>query len=281
MISPLAILKKHLKARKNRKRICNSILDSHPIVLVYQMGKVASSSVYHSLKKYPQYCHAFHTHILTAEWIKAKATKRSHTLLNPDRRNQNSQDLRRNIIEPGHPAKIITLVRDPFARSISAFFENSASVHKAPAGTVAAMHYLKSAFFAETNLLHPDYWFEKEFNHALKLNIFDYPFNPEQGWSRFSKSPYEVLVLSTDLSDKEKALRVEEFVDIPGFKLERKNTTPPGGRLELYNSFKAHIRFPEKAIEKVLNTQYSRHFFDADKRAALRKRWQENKSSGN
>jgi hypothetical protein len=245
------------------------------------MGKVASSSVYHSLKKYPQYCHAFHTHILTAEGIKAKAIQSPHTLLNPDRRNKRSQDLRRKIIDSGHSTKIVTLVRDPFARSISDFFENSASIAKAPLDRVTAMHYLRSAFFAETNLLYPDYWFKKEFNHALQINIFDYPFSPEQGWLRFSKSPHEVLVLSTDLPDEEKAQQISEFVDIPGFQLKRKNTTPPGGCLELYNLFKAYIRFPEKAIEEVLGTQYSRHFFDVDKRDALRKRWQEKNTSGN
>lgn len=275
MQSPLTILKKYLKIRKGRKYIRRSVSDSRPIVLVYQMGKVASSSIYHSLKKYPQHCHAFHTHILTAERIKAKAAKGSNTLLNPDWRNQRSQDLRLNIIEPGHRTKIITLVRDPFARNISAFFEISASVPKAPSDPVAAIHYLRSAFFAETNLLHPDYWFKEEFNHALQIDIFDYPFNPEQGWLRFSKSPYEVLVLSTDLPDEEKAQQISEFVDVPEFQLKRKNTTPPGGCLELYNSFKAHIRFPKDAIDKVLNTQYCRHFFDEDRRDALRERWQE------
>ena len=274
MPSPLTILKKHLKAWKIRKHIFNSVLDSRPIVLVYQMGKVASSSIYHSLKKYPQHCHTFHTHILTAKRIEAKVAKRSISLFNPDWRIQRSKDLLRNIIEPGHPAKVITLVRDPFARSISSFFEISSSVSKAPLDPVAAMHYLESAFFEETNLLHPDYWFDKEFNHALRLDIFDYPFNPEQGWLRFSKSPYEVLVLSIDLPDKEKAEQISKFVDIPGFEFERKNTSPPGGCFELYNSFKAHIRFPKDAIDKVLNTQYCRHFFDAVRRDALRERWQ-------
>lgn len=274
MPSPVTILKKHLKAWKIQKHITNSSLDSRPIVLVYQMGKVASSSIYHSLKKYPQHFHTFHTHILTAERIEAEVAKRSISLLNPDWRIQRSQDLIRNIIEPGHPAKVITLVRDPFARSISAFFENSASVPKRPPDPVAAMNYLESTFFAEANLVHPDYWFEKEFNHALKLDIFDHPFNPEQGWLRFSKSPYEVLVLSIDLPDEEKAEQISEFVDVPGFQLERKNTSPPGECLELYNSFKAHIRFPKDTIDKVLNTQYCLHFFDAARRDALRERWQ-------
>lgn len=241
------------------------------------MGKVASSSIYHSLKNYPEFCYAFHTHNLNPERIQARNARTPNNILNPDRRNQNSEDLGHHIIEPGHPAKIITLVRDPFARNISAFFENSTSFSAAPSDPNDAMEYLRAAFFEETNLRHPDHWFQEEFNRTLQLDIFAHPYDPEQGWRQFSSAPYDVLVLSTELPDEEKAKRVSEFVGIPGFQLERRNTSPPGGRKELYEAFKAHIRFPEEAVDEVLNTRYAQHFFDAEIREAFRERWQSNR----
>ena len=274
MPNPITILKRHLKIRENRRRIQASATDARPTVIVYQMGKVASSSIYHSLQKYPDACHGFHTHILNPDRIRARDHGNKHPLLNPDKRNRRSHDLSRYIIEPRHPAKIITLVRDPFARNISAFFENSASIAAAPTDQDAAMEYLQKAFLAETNLSHADYWFKEEFNRALGLDIFAHEYDPARGWCRFSSAPYDVLVLDTSLPDEEKSRCISEFVGIPEFQLDRHNTNPPGGRLELYQAFKAYIRLPKSVVDEVLNTCYSEHFFEEKTRQAFREQWQ-------
>jgi len=100
MFNPVSILRQHIKIEKSRRKINSAITSDKPIVLVYQMGKVASSSIYHSLLNYPEFCHVFHTHILSSERIEARHKQKRHSLLNPDKRNLRSKDLLRYIIVP-------------------------------------------------------------------------------------------------------------------------------------------------------------------------------------
>src|ERR1700741_1041287 len=82
----------------------NKSIASHTPIIVYQMGKVASMSVYTSLKEqYPGI--TLHRHeLIPTEWQDA-------TLLN--HANNFHQ-----------PLLIISMMRDPIARNISAFFQN-------------------------------------------------------------------------------------------------------------------------------------------------------------
>lgn len=136
------------------------------------------------------------------------------------------------------------------------------------------MDYLRKAFFKETNLCHADYWFQEEFNRALGLDIFEHDYDSNRGWCHFSSAPYEVLVLDTDLPDEQKSQCISDFIGISGFQIERHNITPPKGRAALYKAFKAETRFPEEMIDQVLNTRYTRHFYNEKAREVFRKKWQ-------
>jgi|SRR5690606_2252081 len=95
-----------------------------PYILIYQMGKVGSSSIYASLKAkgVPK---VFHLHRMNPETTqKMKRTFLEQNLLAQFRTEQLFETIYRKAIQRRKKVKIITLVREPISRNISAFFEN-------------------------------------------------------------------------------------------------------------------------------------------------------------
>ena len=92
-------------------------------VLVYQMGKVASSSVYLSLEKTTDF-DVFHVHRLNPENI-AKVREEHVQRGDSPPNEKKGLYLYENLIRTRKThTKIISLVREPIARNISAFFQN-------------------------------------------------------------------------------------------------------------------------------------------------------------
>jgi hypothetical protein len=91
-------------------------------ILIYQMGKVGSTSISKSLELFG-YSSVFHIHRLNPEHI-------DHVRENFLTRNLEPSSFRigkllyRYIIEKKRHIKVITLIRDPISRNISGFFEN-------------------------------------------------------------------------------------------------------------------------------------------------------------
>jgi hypothetical protein len=238
------------------------------------MGKVASSSIYHSLQQVSHACYPFHVHVLSPEKIRARYEANTNHLLKPNRKNIRSKDLYELIIQPRLPAKIITLVRDPFARNVSAFFENSNLVRQQLKAKSPSVDMLIECFFEETNHTQAEHWFKNEFNRALELNVYSHPYSQETGWARFQSKPYDILILDTALHDSEKAKQIREFLELSDFRLTQHNMTSDGSRNELYKRFKSTIRFPKLLANEILNTDYSKHFFSEAMQNQMRDRWQ-------
>jgi len=272
MLNPLSLLKRHRKIGRQCKRIQESTSGTAPIVLVYQMGKVASSSIYHALRSRDD-CFAFHTHLLSALNRNKRRNHIKDSFWAPDERLRLSDTLAKNIIEPKHPAKVITLVRDPFARNISAFFEN----HPAPRANYKKQSQfvaeLIEVFMRETNHMLPGNWYLNEFNGALGINIFDYPFDSSLKWSRHRLAPYDLLVLRTDLDDVKKDGILSDFLEIKDLKISRTNQTSTKSVNPVYQEFKETIRFPKEIADPLLNSRFTRHFFSAREIETMREKW--------
>lgn len=96
-----------------------------PPVIIISFGKVGSSSVYNTLKKTIPYP-VFHVHQISKEGI----TNSYIEHLNSDRKSIPlhliiSKILRKKLNKYNGPIYLITIVREPISRTISAFFQNT------------------------------------------------------------------------------------------------------------------------------------------------------------
>lgn len=260
----LSAIKAHKRIFQANQKIKRALKGDHPIVLVYQMGKVASSTIYHALKIRKD-CHAFHTHYLND-------VDHNLSLLQPDRRAQLSHDLKRQLILPKVPAKIITLVRDPLERNISEFFENDLEA-KYTEATDENVDALIQRFINTYDHSEALNWFQNEFDPALQTEMFQHPFDADLGWSKYTDAPYEILCLKTTLPDKLKGEVIEDFLGIQNLKLIRVNETKKNRSHLCYRKFKERIQYPEHIVNAAINSEFTQRFFSQHEIEKMKNKW--------
>lgn len=218
------------------------------IVLVYQPGKVASSTVYNSIKRYNR--NALHCHIL-AEIC------------------DNEDDLYRLLDKKG--GKIICLVRDPVARRISEMWQNIKNVER----------YAIDADFGEIEKYYFDGsfenfefdWFDHEMKKAFHLDVFEYPFNQNKGYSIIKQGGIELLLMKMEKLDSLENV-IGNFLGIEGFQLYSKNV----GREKEYRfaikEYKKNFILSKKRLTDIYrNNNRMRHFYSEQECDELYKKW--------
>lgn len=260
----LNAIKRQRRLNRLNRKVSKSAQDTLPVAIVYQMGKVASSSIYHALKHRPD-CYGFHTHLLTVNDV-------ADNFWNRNRHDRLSIEIRRQLLLAKRPLKIITLVRDPFARNISAYFETSPKIPKRANPSVTAASLIDD-FLENFNHNECEDWFTKEFRDALGIDIFSHPFDPETGWSKIESDNLEILTLKTTLNDELKRDLVENFIGIENLQLARVNETGDKTINALYKEFKSSIHFPEAIFQQVMESDFTQHFFTKSEHESIRQKW--------
>jgi hypothetical protein len=252
-------------------------------VLVYQMGKVGSCSVYHSLKGRPGLA-PLHLHYLTSRRL---------AVVDED----NRRGFRRNgwisrhlldglyvadrLKRGGFPQglKIITLTRDPISRSVSAFFHFTEP--DAPRERLEgrdpweAARELEPRFRErfEKDRHRPRDWFESELRAVFGIDVLAQPFPRDQGYAVQRHGELELLVLKLERLNECAGEAMREFLGIEGFELRRKNEARDRGYYPVYRAFQELVRFPEACVEEVYASPYVRHFYSDAELDGFRRRW--------
>lgn len=244
-------------------------------VLVYQMGKVASKSVALSVARYPEIS-AFHLHILSPSNYEA-AERQQRTLLGDDDVSyvlDASRIVYHGLIATGQPTKIVTLVREPIGRNISAYFQNLDFWWKRPdAHRNIPMSKLVDRFLRDFPHHEPLTWFDNEFRPATGVDVYSLPFPQQRGFQQIHAGPLEILVLRHDLDDRIKASCLGMLLAIDDFRLLRENTAEGKRYREKYKEFQKSVRLPPTYIDEMLGSRYTRHFFPREEIEQIRGRW--------
>lgn len=121
--------------------------EEYRAVIVHQMGKVGSSSVYDSLKHAPLKVPVYHTHLLNRQRL-----DRQLRSLTGNRAGASHLRTSQRLLEDGFDGsrwKIISLTRDPISRNISAFFQNVENFAPGFSGSASPMGKLMDGFLAQ------------------------------------------------------------------------------------------------------------------------------------
>jgi hypothetical protein len=230
-------------------------LDQFVPLLIYQMGKVGSHSIYYSLKKvYPGL--VLHNHTFSF-----------------DDRDWRVRKLHHHCVVKKKPLNIISLTREPIGRNISAFFHN----FKRDTG----VSYLKSNFSLEElkrlfldNYNHdiPLDWFDKHIKSEFGIDVYEKPF-PLIGWATYTHKNARLLVIRSEIEDSAKISAIKKFLDLPIFELKRKNVGENKLYAETYQAFKNKIHLPSEYVNKMCDSKYISHFYTKNFVDSLRQKW--------
>jgi hypothetical protein len=240
-------------------------------ILVYQMGKVGSTSVSKSLEVHGLWS-VFHVHRLNPKHIDDVKQDLIAKKFRPSSGRINKM-LYRQLARNHHQAKVITLVRDPINRNISAFFENLKTLLREEDINHYDFKTYTKAFLEEYPQHVPLEWFDKEPKEVLGIDIFDHPFPKESGTLRIEKGHVDWLVLKAEIADRVKEEAIRDFLGIPAFSLTRTNSSSDRVYAEAYAGFQGAIVLPQSYLDEMINARYTRHFYAESELADLWSRW--------
>ena len=244
-------------------------------VLIYTMGRVSSGSCSIALMK-AGFEKRFHVHVMDEDWRKYSGAASPATGMTKQQEDRYNFDrkVRKDIIDSGQECLIVSLVRDPLTRNMSAFFMNQVDKKGVETKTTEG---LRSRFVRSYPHFVPLEWYHREFNPTLGINVFDHPFDPELGYTVIEHGRFKILLLRTELTNEEKGQALSKFLDRPiemevsrkSDKYELKEETN-----ELYRAFKKEVKFRKEFMDYLYSSEYAQHFMDEDETERLRDRWQ-------
>jgi hypothetical protein len=250
------LIRTKLKEKKFRNNFTKKAKHFLP-VMVFQMGKVASSSIYHSIKNiYKGYVIHFHSF--------------------DDRNESVNVDVFYDYsVLKRQPVKIISLTREPVIRNISAFFQNFEYITGTPYSDSAfQVEQIKKEFLENKIMNHniPLTWFDDNLLKYYGIDVYEKPF-PESGWEILKQGNAEVLLMKAEISNDLKASLVKKFLDCNDFVLFEHNTGEGKEYATAYKKFKTEVKLPKEYLDQMLNSRYARHFYSAKEIESSRKKW--------
>jgi hypothetical protein len=171
-------------------------------------------------------------------------------------------------------AKIITLVREPLSRNISAFFQNfQIYIGSDKNVTDYQLNKLIDIFIKEYSHDVPLQWFNFEFEKATGINVYNYPFPKHKGYMKIEENNIELLLMKLEIPDTLKESVIADFMHLDKFRLISKNIGKDKTYSKTYQQFKKTVRLPSTYIHKMLSSQYARHFYSEKDISALWVKW--------
>jgi hypothetical protein len=234
-------------------------------VIVFQMGKVASSTIEATLNAVPG-VDVFRAHRLEREGQTRpdKAGRRLHE----------SWVIYDHLIQPRIPAKVVTLVREPVGRNVSAFFQNIDQLcGVTDAWKKISTGELAQVFLEKFNHQRAITWFDAEFKPVLGIDVYQHPFPRELGFQRLQAHPYDALILHVELPDDVKARELAKLLDLDKLTLVQKNVGEAKDYAGVYQQFVRTLKLPASYLDEMLESKYARHFFTDEHRARVRAKW--------
>jgi len=182
--------------------------------------------------------------------------------------------IHRGIIRPRVKAKVINLVREPIGRNVSAYFQVLDALWQVErAHENVSLERLLEGFFEKFTHERALDWFDEEFKPVLGVDVYEHEFPPESRCLRIRRGPYDILLMRVDLDDASKEKHLSEFLGVEGLRLLPANVGSKKPYADTYREFLRALRLPEAYVDRMLDSQYARHFFSPEERRALRSKW--------
>ena len=181
--------------------------------------------------------------------------------------------------------KVITLVRDPLARNLSmAFFALETLLYHTlgphdgrnlKGNHTSLNEIINIGFEEQINHEAPLTWFEEEFNYVLNLDVYQYPFDQEKGYSTIKKGNLEVLILKLEKLNSSESV-IENFLNLKSFRILSANMSKNYWYADLYKDFKKVYKPSQKYLDKMYQSRYCKHFYSPLEITDMYASWQEN-----
>lgn len=262
------------KIKQALKLYINYFLWRRTPILVYSMERTGSIAVFSSLEAHKLF-------VIGSHYLDPKK-------LATQRLSGSARWASKYLIRKQKPVKIITLVRRPLENMLSTFARTDYGDKAAHQGESTPQEepcprQLSEDFrrnYLETDrYLRPLEWFTSEFQSALGINIYEHSFDKQNDYCRLHENSYDVLIMRTELPDKQKAQLIADFVGIPSLKMVdpavasvKRGRLPagkPGDKTHYaakYKALKQNLVISRAYLEAIVDSPHVQHFFTQEER---------------
>lgn len=156
---------------------------------------------------------------------------------------------------------IITGIRDPFSRNISAFFEQ---VHYIGGIRDSDSPMQVEELFNKTcDFQAPLHWFDREILKVTGIDVFEFPFDKEKGVMIIERGKYRMLVYRLDkLSGLEDVF--SRFIGDEKFEIITTNASTDGDYASQLKVLKKTYKYPPEIVTEFTTSKYMMHFYSQD-----------------
>ncbi|MFC6670553.1 putative capsular polysaccharide synthesis family protein [Marinobacterium aestuariivivens] len=223
-------------------------------IIIYQMGKVGSSSLEKSIPN------SIHTHMMYGN-------SPCHVHLDQRRRGLKKavgfigDSIKRAAVMQRDEIKIITPIREPAARNVSMFFQDLAHwiYHYCDLGNhdnrFDDSRFLEKVFQDAFDHKYALDWFDTEFRRFTGVDIYATPYNKEQGYMEIRQGKFHILIIDSKRI-KENISIIETF---SGRKIDIQDSNIADNKWYglLYKEFKKNFD-----MERYKNSLQSHRFYE-------------------
>jgi glycosyltransferase involved in cell wall biosynthesis len=248
-------------------------------VVVFQMGKVGSKSVETSLKRYDLGAPVCHSHFLNdLDRVERDARASRSRPVQTLAQIRHGRRLRKSLLgSPYVRCRVISLVRDPIARNIAAFFqcldEFIPDYRVRAASGDLAVEELIGTFLERYDHTIPLTWFDSQLKPVFGIDVFAAPFPRERGYAVFHGPTAALLLVKLEKLKECAPTAVKEFLGIADFVLRDANVGEAKEYRDLYRGFLDSIRLEPTFVDRVYDSDVVHHFYAEHEIRAFRRRW--------
>ena len=263
---------------------------STPPILVYQMGKVGSSTVFASLKEAGVRNSILQLHFLSGD---LRRLRKAHIRVGIDPPPYHiflGEAVRRELLtRPGFPCKVISLVRDPIARVVSDLFQNpefAAERLKTVDNTVdgkKAQSFLKQEFMKPDIFKYLNEWFDRELKEVFGIDVYSEPFSVDSGFVVYRRKNVEALIIRTESLSEEGPEAISEFLKLDGpLVLKQINVREVSEEAAVYKRVLEEFRLNRATCREIYaNNKSVKHFYSKSMIEEFVSRCSESQQAGN
>lgn len=281
-IVPWAV-RDHFRFYRERRRLGRSSPDCPPI-LVYQMGKVGSSTVRQTLFALGLPNQIIHVHFMEESHI--EDIKRAAYARPPAPYVWRSWDHGRRLgaivkrLAAVQRCLMVTLVRDPIARAVSSIFEvpelafRSVQDERGRVVIERCVGAIEAKAESPGGFLYPEVWFRREPRALLGIDILALPFDRAAGYQVLHVGHLTILVLRTEGMSTALGRGLGELLGLARpVAVESVNVRGKTREGAAYNEVKRRITLPKRWLRKFYDQPFIHHFYTDEMIQRFVKKW--------
>lgn len=168
----------------------------------------------------------------------------------------------KNVFVRQKAVRIITLIRNPIMRNISAVFQNMPTRLKDDRHEIMERLRKYSA-----NI--PDVWFKRDFIPVTGIDVFNKEIDSSADHFRFSKGRFEVLIIKLETNDEQKSRLLSDFVG-KDIELIRTNEALNKWYRSIYQQVVSDPKsIRDSYIKECVNLKYYKKFYSEEERKRI------------